>query len=290
MSKRVLLIDGDMVAYRVAAAEEKGYDFEGQFVLSADLDQGKENLDLMLSGWLETLEADHLVLYFTAPDNYRKKVLPSYKSNRNGVRRPMLLEALKQHCIDTYATQIVPTLEADDVLGIVATEPRMLKEYAEKVIVTWDKDLRTIPGLHWNPEKGWKEVGKDKVPVIDKVNLHEADVAFYSQVLSGDAVDGYPGCPGVGKKRAEEIIRNGTLIYAETTVVQRGKNAGQERTRWLTKHHPEPWEVIVSHYQRCLGVTYEEAYEAALQTARVARILRAGEYDFKKKEPVLWTP
>lgn len=283
--KRLLLIDGDMVAYRVASAEEKGYDFGETFILSADADQGRENLDRMVSGWMEALGADHAVMTLTDSENYRKEVMPSYKSNRAGVRRPMILGAMREHVMESYDWKIVPTLEADDVMGIIATHPKLYRDFDEKVIVTWDKDLRTVPGLHWNPEKGWKGEGEDRRAVIDKVSPKEADLMFYSQVLSGDAVDGYPGCPGVGKKRAEQIVRNGTFTFPEERELKSGPNKGEVRVKWMTKHVPNPWLCVVSHYEKA-GLTEADA----LQTARVARILRASDYAFKKKEPILWQP
>lgn len=284
--KRILLIDGDMVAYRVAAAEEKGFELEdGQWVLTADAENGKDNLDTLLDGWKTALEADHMVLAFTDSRNFRKEVMPSYKSNREGVRKPLILGAMRAHCEARYDCKTVSGLEADDVLGILATHKNLCKGYDERVIVTWDKDLRTVPGLHWNPEKGWKGDGKDRAPVIDKVSREEADIAFYCQVLSGDAVDGYPGCPGIGKKRAEEIIRSGVAAYPVEEEIKRGPNKGTIRVRWHTKHIPNPWVCAVSHYEKA-GLTEEDA----LQTARVARILHADDYDFKKKEPKLWSP
>lgn len=282
---RILLIDGDMVAYRVAAAEEKGYEFEGVYTLVADPEQGRANLDAMLEFWVEKLEADAILLAFTAPNNYRKGVLSTYKSNRDGVRRPLILGEMRAHCVAKYETMERPTLEADDVLGIVATHPGILAEHDEKIIVTWDKDLRTVPGLHWNPTNGWKEAGKEQVPVIDKIGAKEAEIGFYSQVLSGDAVDGYAGCPGIGKKRALDIVRNGTFTFPEETVLKSGPNKGETRVKWKTKHLPDIWACIVSHYEKA-GLTEEDA----LKAARVARILQALDYDFKNREPILWQP
>lgn len=274
---RVLLIDGDMVAFRVAAAEEKTHEFDGQFILTADAEQGKQNLDLMVSGFKDKLGADHVILAFTDDTNYRKEVMPSYKSNREGVRRPMILKAMREYCLEVYDWKIVPTLEADDVLGIMATHNGILKG-SEKIIVTWDKDLRTVPGLHWNPTND-----ADRGPVV--VSLLEADNLFYAQTLSGDAVDGYPGCPGIGKKRAAQIVAGRILTYPVDEEIQRGPNKGTKRTLWKTAQSPDPWACVVAQYEKA-GLTKEDA----LQTARVARILRAEDYDFKEKEVKLWTP
>ena len=91
-----------------------------------------------------------------------------------------------------------------------------------------------------------------------EVTPEEADRWFYMQTLTGDATDGYSGCPGGGPKKAEAIL----------------EAAGEN-----------PWPAIVAAYEKA-GLSEE----AALQQARVARILRASDYNFKKKEPILWKP
>lgn len=276
MTKRTLLIDGDMVAYRVAAAEEKPLDFGDHFILSADAENGRQNLESMLDTFYEVLDADRIIITLTAPDNYRKDVLPSYKANRDGVRRPMILGAMREFLEENYETVVVPRLEADDVMGILATHPTKVK--GEKIMVTWDKDLRTVPGLHWNPEKD-----ADTGPV--EVNEKKADALFYAQVLSGDAVDGYAGCPGIGTKRAADIVRDPVVLVRTEQEIQRGPNKGSIRVRWEAEPTNDIWECIVSHYEKA-GLTERDA----LNAAQVARILRHTDYDFEKKAPILWTP
>lgn len=275
-----LLIDGDLFAYRAAAAEEKATDFgDGQFVLSADADNGIANLDETLEGFQKTLEADRLIVAISDDRNFRKEVMPSYKSNRKDVRRPMILPALLQHLKDSYETFIRPGLEADDVMGILSTNPKVVK--GRKIIVTSDKDLRTVPGLHWDPDKEGET--KDKEPTF--VTEAEADRLFYAQALSGDSVDGYSGCPGIGKARAAALVTEPVrLVYSETEV-KRGPNKGTMRGRWLSEPTTNIWECIVTHYQKA-GLTEDDA----LVNARVARILRHEDYDYKRKEPILWQP
>src|SRR5690606_15306825 len=92
-----------------------------------------------------------------------------------------------------------------------------------------------------------------------EVSEEEADRYFYMQVLTGDPTDGYSGCPGIGPKRAERLL----------------DGVGLE----------DMWSVIVETYE-AKGLTEEDA----LQQARVARILRKNDYDFKNKSPMLWAP
>jgi len=88
-----------------------------------------------------------------------------------------------------------------------------------------------------------------------EVTPEEADRFFFKQVLTGDPVDGYKGLPGCGEVNAEKIL----------------------------KKEGDPWANIVAAYE-AKGLTEYEA----LHQARLARILRPGEYI--NRTPVLWTP
>jgi DNA polymerase-1 len=76
----------------------------------------------------------------------------------------------------------------------------------------------------------------------------------------GDSTDGYSGCPGVGKVKAERLLES--------------------------LHTPqEMWEAVVAAYEKA-GLSEAEA----ITQARVARILRASDYDFVNKSVKLWSP
>ena len=78
-----------------------------------------------------------------------------------------------------------------------------------------------------------------------------------TQSMSGDQTDGYSGIPGIGVKRAEALFK------------EKGCS----------------WKTVVKAFEEN-GLTEEDA----LVNARLARILTADDYDFKKKEPILWSP
>lgn len=271
-----MIVDGDMVAYRVAAASEQALDFGDQYILSADADEGRQSLEAMLENFADHLDARRIIITLTAKDNYRNDVLPTYKHNRADVRRPMILPAMREFLEENYETFVRPRLEADDVMGILGTHPNIVK--GDKVLVTWDKDLLTIPGYHWNPTH------QDELPPI-YMTEEEADAMFYAQILSGDAVDGYPGCPGIGTTRAERIVASPVRLVRREREITRGPNKGTMREYWETQETDDVWEAIVSHYEKA-GLTEADA----LQTAQVARILRHTDYNFKERKPILWTP
>ena len=72
-------------------------------------------------------------------------------TNRKDSYRPMLLNPLKEYLAENYTTFQRPQLEADDVMGILAT--RKQKEPTRFIIISTDKDLKQIPSHHYNPDK-----------------------------------------------------------------------------------------------------------------------------------------
>ena len=77
------------------------------------------------------------------------------------------------------------------------------------------------------------------------------------QSISGDQTDGYGGVPGIGVKRAESLFK-------------------EKGYTWKT--------VVEAFAERDLSE------EEALINARLARILTVEDYDFKAKQPKLWSP
>lgn len=280
---RTALLDGDVYCYQAAAAVERTFNWgDGEdddsclYTLHADLDDAKLTLDASIETLKDTIGADRVILALTDKDNWRTAVLPTYKGNRKSVRRPLVLADLRQYARDTYEVWERPGLEGDDILGILATNNAAVP--GEKVIVTIDKDLRTIPGVHLNSNKiseGFFEVTRE-----------EADTWHILQGIAGDQTDGYTGCPGIGMSKAEEFLAEPYMLVPEEYTISRGKRKGEQGIRWVKAPEcPSLWEGIVSLYAKA---GYNEEY--ALQQFRVARILRSSDYDFKKKEPILWTP
>ena len=60
----------------------------------------------------------------------------------------------------------------------------------DAIAVTIDKDLKGVPGWHYNPDK-------DECP--NYVDDAEADKFLAFQLIKGDSTDGIPGLPGKGK-------------------------------------------------------------------------------------------
>ena len=92
----------------------------------------------------------------------------------------------------------------------------------------------------------------------ERLTISEADADryFYTQTLTGDVTDGYAGCPKIGPKTAEKVLGS----------------------------HPT-WNAVVAAYQKeNLTADY------ALTQARLARILRAQDWDEEGQAVKLWEP
>ena len=249
MTNKTLLIDADLIVYRSCAAVEKDIRWDDEYhLLYSDFNDAWSNVELALTKLFERFGTDKHLCALTAGRNFRYDIDPTYKSNRAETRKPLCFTAVRERLEAEYETYKYPGLEADDVLGIFATRD------PNTIVCSADKDLKTIPCTLFD--------GKD----VRKYTPEEADYWFFYQVLTGDTADGYPGCPGVGPKKAEVILSSAQDEEYSTF-------AGCA------------WSAVVKAYEK-YGLTEADA----LKQARLARILRSSDWDAKKKEPILWTP
>ena len=240
-----LLIDADIIAYHAVSASQQETEFEPDvWQLYCDINDCKKafasKVDELMA---ETLQTDYL-LCFSDPnkENFRKQLAPGvYKANRTA-RKPVgywpFVNKVREENKKRIRTR--PRLEADDVIGILAT-----RDEGKHVIWSLDKDLKQIPGVHLT-DKGEEAVDCD-----------DADLFFYTQVLTGDQVDNYPGCPGVGPVKAAKA-----LAKAENR-----------------------WSAVLNQYVAA-GLTEADA----LLQARLAFILRHTHYNVETGKIKLWKP
>lgn len=258
---RTLLVDADIMAFKASSATEKVYHWDGPDAAPSIAEHLEEALVVAqndIEGIAAKLQASKVIVCLTDDvdqstgevNNFRCDVYPKYKQNRLGTRRPSTLQRVKDFYAQHYEVYCRPRLEADDCMGILSTHKTLVP--GERIIVSTDKDMQTIPGLLFNPSK-------DKKP--RRITELEADRFFMYQTLVGDQTDGYPGCFGIGPKSPF------------VTAVQRAASL------------PEMWDAVVEGFES-KGFTVEDA----LAQARCARILRACDWDFKERKVRLWCP
>lgn len=260
-SKRLTaLLDGDILIYQAAASAEQPVQWsEDLWTLHSNLSDATEHFESAVAGIVSELaqlyESDvRVIVALSDKRNFRKELNPLYKANRASKRQPLCRQPLYEYAIKNYPIRIFPSLEADDTLGILMTSRGDSHDCisGKRVLVSVDKDFKTIQGDHYN-------YVKKEIFTVDK---YQADYNFFMQTLTGDATDGYAGCPTVGPKTAEKIL-----------------------SRCCMDRPEEMWEAVL-HAYTSKGLPESEA----LMNARMARILRYGDYNFDKGEVILWNP
>lgn len=252
------LLDADVLLHRAASSAEAKYKFdEGQECVSVDFPAAKARMQELIQEWSRPMFPDKIVLCLSDPTGayFRKTIYPPYKSHRSGHARPLLFKNLRSHVEEAYECQWRPGIEADDCLGILSTHPT--KYPGTRIVVSTDKDLLQVPGLLYRPHRPTEGV--------QKVTAEAGDRWHLMQTLMGDSTDGFRGIPGIGPKKAEKILS--TLLMLDT---------GRRRA--------SDWEKVLNAY-RLARLTPADA----LLQARVARILRAGDYH-QEIGVRLWTP
>jgi hypothetical protein len=235
--KRIVVIDGDIVAYRCAAANEKRsikatHKTTGQVItcphrtaLKAQIDGLFEitefdiedvqtpdeisfaynSIKTTINALVKSCEADEYEVYLSGTTNFRDSLpLPSkYKGNRDDLMRPLQLKDCKSYLIRKHGAVVVEGEEADD--KIASRQWEGLRSKTEVTIAaTQDKDANGSEGWLYN----WAKMDKPVlIRGLGELELDEKKVLrgtgrlwFYAQWLKGDAVDGFKPCELSGKK------------------------------------------------------------------------------------------
>jgi len=181
----VILIDGDMLVYRVGFA----------------CDEEPERIAIQtMSNYISEIISDlsehyteHQV-YLTGSSNFRTEVAVSqpYKGSRPA-RKPVHKDLLREYMLDTWKAELSDNMEADDCIAMKSTELEH-----KSIICSLDKDFLQIPTKIYDYTK----------KIMKDIDERFATEWLYRQALMGDRVDNIPGIHGVGPKKAEKALAN----------------------------------------------------------------------------------
>ena len=220
---RVALIDGDVLVYLAGFAAQKtiwtysptGEWFEGKTAAnkwwaeqspdpfdkeeweSEVVPEPWNNCQFIVDGKIgeckHMTKSDEAIVFLTPSRTFRHELAftRGYKANRKGMPKPVYYERIKAYLEDEYGAIYGKNVEADDLMGMAQTK--------NSVICSNDKDMLQIAGRHYNFTLP-KETAFTMVPPQD------ADLWFFTQLLSGDTTDNIPGIPGIGKAKARKMV------------------------------------------------------------------------------------
>ena len=176
--------------------------------------------------------------YLSGGKNFRYGIAETrpYKGNRDKVHRPTHEEEIRQYIRGKWETVVTDGIEADDQLGI-----DQMSSDEETCIITIDKDLDMIPGLHYN--------FKDEVHYA--MTEDQSWKKFCLQLLTGDSTDNIPGLPKVGAKKAANILEGvATKNMLGVVAVEYASRSGkrdwfrylkeQAKLLWIMRHPTDP--------------------------------------------------
>ena len=233
--KRLAIIDADSMIYIVA------YKFRTKKIAN----MVKINLNQFISELLNEVKATHYVGFYGSSDkvgipNFRYSIDPEYKKNRPETPdfitkwRP----TIHQEMTDRWGFMSVAGIEADDAVGIA--KAKYENEYDEIVIITADKDLKQIPGtIHF-------DMNKHKSTAMDVLS---ANRFFAEQMLKGDTTDNIKGLPGIGPKKAADLVETcTTTAQLKWLVIRMYKNHFDKNKVEpdISKEINDEWEAFIA--------------------------------------------
>ena len=213
-----LLIDGDISRYELGAVCQSKEEHFGETVVVPHSDKKvREVVDRFIHGIIERTDSDGFELFLSGTTNYRTEIALTnpYKGQRHAPK-PYHWATVGDILRDDYGAHTVHGAEADDALSIFGR-----LDPDNTIIASRDKDLRIVPCYHYSWRCGESQ---PEVPVhrVDELGWVEAKAYksggykligeglkfFYGQVLAGDAIDNYKGCPGCGPQKAANALAN----------------------------------------------------------------------------------
>ncbi|MFK2824634.1 DNA polymerase I [Bacillus sp. B190/17] len=206
MNKKIVLIDGNSVAYRAFFAlpllnNNKGVHTNAVY-----------GFTMMLLKVLEEEKPTHLLVAFDAgKTTFRHKTYGEYKGGRQKTppelseQFPYIRELLKAYGIAQYELE---NYEADDIIGTLSQQA---EEHGFEVkIYSGDKDLTQLASDATTvciTKKGITDIEEYTPAHIDeKYGLTPAQI-IDMKGLMGDSSDNIPGVPGVGEKTAIKLLK-----------------------------------------------------------------------------------
>jgi len=199
---RLLLIDAPNVLRRVFEAQAGGDD-------TTVVEHSVSGSLSILQRCCRELDATHALTVFDgAGRSWRHELYPDYKANRPPTPTlvPPALSAFDRRLRDDgYATASVDRMEADDVIASVV---RHLAQHAiETTIVSSDQGYAQLLGDHVTIYHHPTHALRDRAWLQQRLGV-SPELYPVLQALAGNASDNYPGIPGIGPKRAAELLQH----------------------------------------------------------------------------------
>ncbi|KGP71720.1 DNA polymerase I [Pontibacillus yanchengensis] len=274
MSKKLILIDGNSIAYRAFFAlpllnNDKGVHTNAVYGFTT-----------MLLKILEEEQPSHALVAFDAgKTTFRHKTYEEYKGGRQKTppelseQFPLVRELLDAFQISHYE---LDQYEADDIIGTLAR--RGEQDGFEVKVISGDRDLLQLVSDQVSvalTKKGITNV-ETYTPSFMKEKMEiDPEQIIDLKALMGDSSDNIPGVPGVGEKTAVKLLHQfETLdqVFANVEDV-----SGKKLKEKLQNHKDDAFmskELVTIDIQAPITVKLDEIHYNGYDSTKVAHFFR----------------
>jgi DNA polymerase-1 len=224
----------------------------------------------MLDSLRKTYEPEHMSVVFDAKGKtFRNDLYADYKANRPPMPDDLrdqiepLLEIIRAQ---GYPLMIVPDVEADDVIGTLASR------YQGKVIIsTGDKDMAQLVTDDVHLINTMSNSYHDIQGVIDKYGVPPERIRDYL-TLMGDTSDNIPGVPKVGPKTAVKWLNEYGSLENVMQNADKFKGKVGEYLRESLDHLPLSYKLVTIVCDLDLDCSPESLSFSKLNTQRLGEL------------------
>jgi 5'-3' exonuclease len=194
---KIILIDADSLQYIGSNCEE--------------VEQAYDKVDNAISNIVSTSGASHYMVLIEKPynNNFRKKIVSSYKIGRKGKPLPNFYNEIKEYITLNWGGYGLGGYETDDVIISLWSKIKNDYPFTEVLVASMDKDLRQYPITFFDTY--YNRFGE-----VTEVSESDANYNLWKQVIMGDSTDSISGAKGKGLKKAESVL-NGSKNHFITT-------------------------------------------------------------------------
>ncbi|MBA2173362.1 DNA polymerase I [Halobacillus locisalis] len=274
MAEKVVLIDGNSIAYRAFFALPLLNNDKGVYTNAV------YGFTTMLLKILEEDQPDHLLVAFDAgKTTFRHKTYTEYKGGRQKTpselseQFPVLKELLDAFGVKYYQ---LDQYEADDIIGTLATQAG--DKGLDVKVISGDKDLLQLVSDNITvslTKKGITNVDTyDPAFLLEKMEVRP-DQVIDLKALMGDSSDNIPGVPGVGEKTAVKLLKQFDKL--EKVYENLDEVSGKKLKEKLESNQDEAFmskELVTIDRQSPIEVTLEDLAFPGYETQKVTEFFK----------------
>ncbi len=252
MKETVLLIDADGFIFSTAIVLQETNPFDDTAMPTFDRTKGIKVLEARFKKLIKKFNADRVIMFVSCrrEEGHRRTMITESYKANRNNQKSPVGLPILRSYVEKHYETISEPALEADDLIGIYSSDPKRNKEFKQIIVSMDKDVIWLAGRAYSPNK-------DKKSMLTKA---ESLKKFIFQTICGDSADGYKGIPGIGKVGANKFI-NGVAVLSNI------------------------WEELVE-----LAATKKCDEEYMMVQARLAWILRHGDYNFDTQEIKLWTP